>query len=91
MSRKRCKACDAWWRSQPVYHDPSEECPTERWRRKQMAKPKTKADKAERIVQGVETRINDAKKRLRTAEALLIDLEDRAARRQARDARNPRS
>lgn len=56
-----------------------------------MAKPKTKTEQAERMVQGVETRIKDARARLRTAEALLIDLEDRAARRQARDARTRRS
>lgn len=87
MNRKVCNFCTQAWSSQPTYHD-SGFCPARYRHEERMAKmakqPKTRAEKAEKAMKGVEDREVYISKNLRLAEALLFDLEDRSARREAR-------
>lgn len=53
-------------------------------------KPKTKADKARAVTEAATASLSGAQRARREAEAALMDLEDRTARREARRSRRRR-
>ena len=81
MAKRPCHTCTTINRN--VYHDGP--CREKARQEKRMAeKRKTKAEKARARSEEIAERVGGAKTRLRRAEELLIDLEDRATRRAAR-------
>ena len=76
MAKKLCHTCTTI--SQNVFHDGK--CP-----RKKKAAPKKKHEKAARRVSGLDTRLGEARVKLREAEDLLTAEEDRHTRRAARE------
>lgn len=87
MSKKMCNYCTRWWSSEPTYHDGP--CPSEAKQEKRR-KASTKTAQAEAMVTATGGRVEDGLRLRRRAEELLMDLEDRAARREVRDARRAR-
>lgn len=83
MAKTPCMNCSQYHRD--VFHEKGEKCPTKAKREKAKKEASmTRADKAEKLIASVDKSIAKAKKRLRHGETLLIDLEDRAKRRQDR-------
>jgi hypothetical protein len=80
--KRLCHTCTTITRN--VYHE-GKECPVAKKRKKE---PKTKAGKAEAAVGRLNVTLAAIQERMnKDAEPLLIDLEDRAARRAARRSR----
>jgi hypothetical protein len=78
-----CGRCTRAWMSQPVRHEPGQNCPTEEWMRN-MASKKTPGANANRHLEDARKALDDVARALHEAEPVLTDLEERAAREAAR-------